>query len=259
MICLVTKSKRREIGFAIVLGLAAITIVVLNTTIAQQLLHQQLLAQYKSDSSRHFTTTTDEAAVAGGDWRQRWELSEVFHRLEGGGSNNDDGSSSWKVIDWKHPFSVDEESSFTCTWTHFRSYLSGESAPMCVHDNDIVSNFIKSNRRWPDCDPLPVLWNNKGVNNNHDDDKSVVYVEIGANIGSCVMEMLLSTNASIVAFEPHPRNLYNIKKTVSLLDETYQNRLALFPVGLGNASITSTIYSGSDNLGNSGRSQFNLY
>jgi len=91
-----------------------------------------------------------------------------------------------------------------------------------------------------------------GVNNNdhnHDDDQSVVYVEIGANIGSCVMEMLLSTNASIVAFEPHPRNLYNLKKTVSLLDETYQNRLALFPVGPGNASMTSTIYSGSDNLG----------
>ncbi|KAL3771583.1 hypothetical protein ACHAWU_003758 [Discostella pseudostelligera] len=140
-----------------------------------------------------------------------------------GGSIDNDGSTSWKVIDWKHPFSVDEESSFTCTWTHFRSYLSGESAPI----------------------PL------NGVNNNdhnHDDDQSVVYVEIGANIGSCVMEMLLSTNASIVAFEPHPRNLYNLKKTVSLLDETYQNRLALFPVGPGNASMTSTIYSGSDNL-----------
>jgi hypothetical protein len=47
-------------------------------------------------------------------------------------------------------------------------------------------------------------------------------------------------------------NLYNIKKTVSQLDKSFQDRLMLFPVGLGSASGTSTIYSANNNMGNSG-------
>ena len=121
---------------------------------------------------------------------------------------------------------------------------------MCVHDHDLVSNDIKWYKRWGDCNILPVLWNNRGHNAN---DESLYYVEIGANIGSCLMEMLLSTNASIIAFEPHPMNLFNIKKTISLLGERYQNRLTLFPLGLGNSSEASTIYSENGNMGNSGK------
>jgi hypothetical protein len=68
------------------------------------------------------------------------------------------------------------------------------------------------------------------------------------------MEMLLSTNANIIAFEPHPMHVFNIKKTVSLLDKSYQDRLLLFPIGLGSESAASTIYSASGNLGNSGKS-----
>jgi hypothetical protein len=179
--------------------------------------------------------------------------SSIFHRREGGSNG-----SSWNVVDWKHPISTEEESRFTCTWTKFQSFLSGESVPMCVHDNDIVSNHIKQNRRWPDCDLLPVLWNIGEHRSGNNESSVIYYVDIGANIGSCVMEMLLSTNASIIAFEPHPRNIYNIKKTVSLLGESYQNRLSLFPLGLGNASDMLTINSATDNLGNSGESHGNL-
>jgi hypothetical protein len=90
------------------------------------------------------------------------------------------------------------------------------------------------------CDVLPKLWNDAAArrrhsSSDHDDDDNIsnyVYVEIGANIGSCIMEMLLATNAQIIAFEPHPMNVYNIKKTVSQLDKSYQDRLLLFPIGL---------------------------
>jgi hypothetical protein len=100
------------------------------------------------------------------------------------------------------------------------------------------------------CDILPTLWKD----GDHDEtDKSLYYVEIGANIGSCVMEMLLGTNAKIIAFEPHPMNVYNIKKTVSQLDKSYQDRLLLFPIGLGSEIITSTIYSATGNMGNSSK------
>lgn len=188
--------------------------------------------------SLHVSTTTTEE---GPDYRRQG--SSPFLRLEG-------ANTSWKVIDWQQPFSADEESKFTCTWTEFQSSLSGVTARMCVHHHDIISYTIMSHKRWGDCNILPVLWNNGGHNVN---DEALYYVEIGANIGSCLMEMLLSTNASIIAFEPHPMNLFNMKKTISLLDETYQNRITLFPLGLGNASEASTIYSATGNMGNSGK------
>ena len=74
------------------------------------------------------------------------------------------------------------------------------------------------------------------------------------------MEMLLSTKAKIIAFEPHPMNVFNIKKTVSQLDKSYQDRLMLFPIGLGSESSNFTIYSASNNMGNSGKSKrVNIY
>ncbi|KAL3759052.1 hypothetical protein ACHAWU_008661 [Discostella pseudostelligera] len=227
------RNGRGILGFAS--GINAKSYIILGLTMVLFSFSCCYIYIYNLHINSHHFTTSDEAA---GNWRRG---SSLFHRLEGMSNGF-----SWKVIDWQHPFSADEESRFTCTWTHFQSFLSRESAPMCVHDDDAVSNSIKGNKRWSDCDILPVLWNNGSA-------ESYVYVEIGANIGSCLMEMLLSTNASIIAFEPHPMNLYNIKKTVSLLGESYQDRLTLFPLGLGNASATSTIYSATGNMGNSGK------
>jgi len=120
---------------------------------------------------------------------------------------------------------------------------------MCVHPfRDIVSGAIKRRKRWEDCNVLPTIWNSTAKS---DHDKSGVYVEIGANIGACVMEMLLGTDANIIAFEPHPMNLFNVKKSVSKLDPVYQNRLQLIPVGLGNEKVSSTIFSANNNMGNS--------
>lgn len=161
------------------------------------------------------------------------------------------GSKSWKVVDWdNNPITEEEEDKFNCDFVEFESASSGKSAQMCVHSfRDIVSGNIRRKKNWGDCNVLPKLWNDAG--NNTDSATSPIYLEIGANIGSCVMEMLLATDAPIIAFEPHPMNLYNLKKTVSRLDKSYQDRLTLFPVGLGDAEATSTIYSANNNMGNS--------
>ncbi|KAL3817665.1 hypothetical protein ACHAXA_002010 [Cyclostephanos tholiformis] len=162
-----------------------------------------------------------------------------------------DGKASgmpWKLVDWGNPLSSEEESTFTCTMTSFVSFASGETAQICVHEEDGVSDTIKKTGRLTHCNILPVIWNDSTQDKT---DESLYYVEIGANIGSCVMEMLLGTKARIIAFEPHPMNLYNIKKTVSQLDKSYQDRLMLFPIGLGGESTTSKIYSATGNMGNS--------
>lgn len=152
----------------------------------------------------------------------------------------------WKIVDWKDAITQEEEEKFSCEFTTFTSASTGKSAKMCVHTfPDIVSGTIKSKGRFHHCDILPTIWN--GTTH---DEKSV-YLEIGANIGSCVMEMLLGTDANIIAFEPHPMNLFNLKKTVSELDSALQDRLRLIPVGLGHEQGSSTIYSATNNMGNS--------
>jgi hypothetical protein len=58
---------------------------------------------------------------------------------------------------------------------------------MCVYaDDDGISRTIRSDKYLSHCYILPMLWKD----GDHDEtDKSLYYVEIGANIGSCVMEM----------------------------------------------------------------------
>ncbi|KAL3785108.1 hypothetical protein HJC23_006157 [Cyclotella cryptica] len=180
----------------------------------------------------------EEIALAVKDVPSRFHhpLESIVKKYEGSGTTN-----NWKLVDWSKPISREEDQKFSCDFTQY------ERSELCVHSfKDIVSDHIRRNRHWPDCLILPRLWKENGVA----DDNSL-YIEIGANIGSCVLEMLLSTNASVVAFEPHPMNVYNIKKTLSKLGKSYQDRLLLFPIGLGKSESISTIYSGSENMGNS--------
>jgi len=156
----------------------------------------------------------------------------------------------WKIVDWQNAITQEEEEKFSCQFTEFKSASTGKSAQMCVHTFfDYVSSSIRRKKRWADCDPLPTIWN--GLSSAATHNEKSVYVEIGANIGSCVMEMLLGTDANIIAFEPHPMNLFNLKKTVSQLDPSLQKRLRLIPVGLGHEQGSSTIYSARNNMGNS--------
>lgn len=70
------------------------------------------------------------------------------------------------------------------------------------------------------------------------------------------MEMLLSTDALIVAFEPHPMNQFNLRQTLSRLDRVYRKRVALVPIGLGDESATTTIFSAKNNMVNSNIASF---
>mmetsp|Transcript_38686 Transcript_38686/g.81070 ORF Transcript_38686/g.81070 Transcript_38686/m.81070 type:complete len:233 (+) Transcript_38686:52-750(+) len=121
---------------------------------------------------------------------------------------------------------------YKCRWSWFES-TSGHIAQMCVHDFfDIVSKSIIGSKRWKDCDILPKLWSTTSTGDNTDDGDGL-YVEVGANIGACILEMLLSTNANIIAFEPHPRNLFHLRSTISKLDPSMQDRVVIVPTALG--------------------------
>lgn len=176
------------------------------------------------------------------------QVKKIIKMTHGTSSSTDTNNdkATWKLVDWNNPFSPGEEEKFSCVETTFQSAQTGKEAQMCVHDRpDAVSGAIKASKRFHHCNILSEIW----TANNNDDDS--VYLEFGANIGSCVMEMLLGTNATIIAFEPHPMNAFNIKKSVSKLDQHSQDRLFLFPIGLGDERAMSTIYAANGNMGNS--------
>jgi FkbM family methyltransferase len=65
------------------------------------------------------------------------------------------------------------------------------------------------------------------------------------------MQMLLTTNATILAFEPNPRNQFCLTSTLSQMGAEYRNRFTLFPIVLGDKEASSTIHAPQDNMGNS--------
>lgn len=180
-----------------------------------------------------------KAATAKGSGNSSQWTTSIIKKASGHG---------WRMVNWKDPFAGEEHLrlAFSCDWVSFVS-TTGASAEMCVYRHrDLITGDIRMVGRWTDCDALPVIWFT-----DEEDDRASVYVDIGANIGACVLEVLLTTNANVIAFEPHPMNLYNLKQTVSRLPPELRNRLALFPIGLGDATTTARIYSAKHNMGNS--------
>ena len=131
----------------------------------------------------------------------------------------------------------------TCRWISFYSH----NYKMCVHEGiDTVSDEIARVGRWRDCDILSKLW--KEIPST----LSGEYVEIGANIGACMMEMLVTTNdTKITVFEPNPLNLFCLTSTIANLPSYEQSRIIVYPYALGEKESTSTLYSHSTNKGNS--------
>jgi FkbM family methyltransferase len=132
--------------------------------------------------------------------------------------------------------------SFQCRWLEFKGASGNRTAKMCAHDKDIISNIINQRGHWPEC--RQVLQNyqrQEGV--------SVTHIELGANIGSCVMELLLETDAEIVAFEPLPKNLFCLTSTL-LANPHLAARVTLFPIAVGEETSTAYIDATPQNYGN---------
>jgi len=188
------------------------------------------------------TTTTTEYDPFGNNSYDRPihpVLKKALAKTSGDGWNLDPRSSMESV--------TAKRNNLQCHWIDFVS-SSGTTAKFCGHDkNDLVTRTIARKKRWGDCDVLPRLWNDKGLAK----DENSLYLDIGGNIGACVMEMLLSTNAKIIAFEPHPHNQFMLQNSIQALPPEYQERFVLVPVALGKEAARNVIYSSVRNMGNS--------
>jgi FkbM family methyltransferase len=161
----------------------------------------------------------------------------------------------WEM--WDRSSVLFNDLNLTCNWNDYRPFLKrgkvASAVPFCAHplsDDHFVSNSVVKKGRHIECDGLPVLLDQSmRAQMEGTSGQAPIYVDIGANIGTCVMQMLLTTNATIVAFEPHPYNLFVMTSTFMKLEENLRNRIHLFPIALGAESSESTIHMASDNRG----------
>lgn len=76
-------------------------------------------------------------------------------------------------------------------YPNMRSYIQ------CLRPySDKLSNHVRQEGHWPDCDELPHLWEQSQSGKRNE-----IFVDIGANIGSCTLTML-AHGASTVALSP---------------------------------------------------------
>mmetsp|Transcript_19491 Transcript_19491/g.50718 ORF Transcript_19491/g.50718 Transcript_19491/m.50718 type:complete len:387 (-) Transcript_19491:47-1207(-) len=119
-----------------------------------------------------------------------------------------------------------------CIWVPFNFWPDSQ---VCVHQGDALSETLLLYGRSARCDTAVNLWHNQsGVDG--------VHLEIGANIGGCIVDMLIRTNAQIIAFEPNPVNLYRLTSTLLALPSTLSDRVTLYPVALGEATTRSKLF-----------------
>jgi len=196
-------------------------------------------------------------------------------------------NSSWSVwdgisiLDSTTTTNGNDNDSSDCDWVMFRGSpktrqdSAGKQIKMCVHPgNDVISKVIRRRGFWADCTKVANAWrrntDNLQSSSIADGNRRRIHVEVGANIGACVLELLLAfdndNDLHILAFEPNPVNLLRLTSTLVQLEQKYRDRVTLFPIALGAKPCQETIFGSTNNLGHSvvgkpipvqGSSQFN--
>ena len=108
---------------------------------------------------------------------------------------------------------------------------------------DKLSDRVRQEGHWLDCDDLPRLW--KSVSSS----KGGLFVDVGANIGSCTLVML-AHGVPTVAFEPLPANRFYLTQSVRKNEAHFTGLLSLHPVALGSKSGIVPLFTSPGNAGN---------
>lgn len=141
-----------------------------------------------------------------------------------------------------------------CVWT--RPSFGGE---LCLMDNDRISRHVRTKGYWVGCDHYVEMWHTqrtRGSTRKREigGEKRDVIVEVGANIGVCTLQLLLQTNATVLAFEPSPLNLFYLTESLyraALVNPSLAKRVTIFPIALGDFNGPDRIFIAKGNAGNS--------
>ena len=151
-----------------------------------------------------------------------------------------------------------------CSWLQLnftrsadRSSWDGADGPVhaCLGPRtDIFSSYVMRNRRWDECLQHVLNWRSREDGPEGQAPGKSIWLEVGANIGMCTLEMLWRTDAHVVALEPSPANLFYLTSTLAAaakLRPSVADRVLVIPLAAGDAASTSVLYAANSNAGNS--------
>ena len=119
-----------------------------------------------------------------------------------------------------------EKREVSCRWLSYRGKIQ-----VCAHPgHGAISDTIACDGRWGDSDSLPALW----LELSKDERSRGKFLDLGANIGSCSIEILLATDAHVVSVEAIPEIFLRLKKTVSNLSDEFKERIKVFKFVVSN-------------------------
>lgn len=180
------------------------------------------------------------------------------------GDNNTAKATCERPWDGKDVLGSDGDS--RCHWTKVGGgpYLGGGQAPqMCLRQYpDIVSDALKNTGTWQDCPALAKWWQALPDESAARDAVTFpcsgaaahrvrkLYVDVGSNIGACLVPMLSRLDVeSVAAFEPSRQNQFYLTSTV-LNNSHLRHKLAFYPLALGDRDSSQPMYAERGNHGN---------
>jgi hypothetical protein len=120
-----------------------------------------------------------------------------------------------------------------CNKTGYCGQQIQDGLPICLR-SDSVSNSIRTTGQWLECNQVLDLWRHQPAGAG----STGIFGAIGANIGPCVLHMLLHSNARVIAVEPARENLYCLTQTLLRLDKRHRERVVVLPVGSSNIDLS---------------------
>lgn len=112
-----------------------------------------------------------------------------------------------------------------CSWQRVQ-LTHALHADLCLHnESNFISDYIRTHRfattgmhmNWRDCAPLVRLYQQMSSRRKDEGESraSHLAVEIGGNIGTCSVELLLRCpEAHLAVFEPNPSNLFYLTSSL---------------------------------------------
>jgi FkbM family methyltransferase len=163
----------------------------------------------------------------------------------------------WEVWDRRSVLHPELGRESPCDWAEYHAIGRPAGLPpvfACVYpegQDTWVSGLIRKEGQWVNCNTLTekLLLAGRDDNNNNKG-AGLVFMDIGANIGACVLQILATTEAKVIAFEPSPRNLFRITSSLLNLPQHMKDRVTLFPVALGSEPATASLLANPTNAGN---------
>lgn len=145
-----------------------------------------------------------------------------------------------QILKWNNAELMFPENEVECSEKRIKFQQSKVKIKICLRNSkDIYSDNIRKTNSFNCPIKLFKLWNEQCVQSNG------IYMEIGAGIGNCLLQMLYYKIESI-AFEPVPQNLYLLTKSI-LMNKNMNKYITLYGNALGGYTRHDFVYSDNEN------------